>query len=263
MTRRDFISKAVLAMRFTLILAFALISNVSFGIPIKSNISAFHQQFNVVEEDLPSASLYVQDGLVAIYDAIENVGVGLHDSYAQKWIDLVSGSEIDIAGCEVNKNNISIPSNGLISGMCSTLADNIYGSVEVLFKVFYKNSSVFYSGKRSFYMYDNNVGRSRTGFRMPLVNNTAYRQGEFTYRDWRNITLISMCGYTVWNKPQGFYIDSLIGNQSALTPDDAAASSEFIVYGGTVVYCIRIYDRTLTQEEVAENYAVDCLRFGL
>ena len=40
------------------------------------------------------ASLYVQDNLLAHWDAVDNAGVGVHDSTATSWANLVAGSSV-------------------------------------------------------------------------------------------------------------------------------------------------------------------------
>ena len=40
---------------------------------------------------VPTVSDYVQDGLLAMWDGIDNAGVGVHDDNAQYWVELVSG----------------------------------------------------------------------------------------------------------------------------------------------------------------------------
>ena len=41
--------------------------------------------------DVPSAAEYVHDGLVAMFDGIENFAYGMHHSGATSWRDLVGG----------------------------------------------------------------------------------------------------------------------------------------------------------------------------
>lgn len=40
-----------------------------------------------------STSNYVQDGLIACWDGIENAGKGVHDSEATVWTDIVGGKK--------------------------------------------------------------------------------------------------------------------------------------------------------------------------
>ena len=46
---------------------------------------------------VPTAKDYVQDGLVAMWDGIENAGWGVHDLSATTWVNLAGGSIEDIS----------------------------------------------------------------------------------------------------------------------------------------------------------------------
>lgn len=47
----------------------------------------------IVQPHLRAATTadYVQDGLLACWDGVENAGAGLHDAAPSKWIDVVGG----------------------------------------------------------------------------------------------------------------------------------------------------------------------------
>ena len=49
------------------------------------------QQAAIAAKSVPTARSYVQDGLVAMWDGIENAGWGVHDNNATNWVDLVNG----------------------------------------------------------------------------------------------------------------------------------------------------------------------------
>ena len=53
-----------------------------------------------------STSNYVQDGLVACWDGIENAGKGVHDSEATVWTDIVGGKKFALT--TVAKINLAI-----------------------------------------------------------------------------------------------------------------------------------------------------------
>ena len=59
-----------------------------FGNPTRASYGARHVSYNPSEQMSYSASDYVQDGLVALWDGIENSGWGVHDPDAQSWTDL-------------------------------------------------------------------------------------------------------------------------------------------------------------------------------
>ena len=46
----------------------------------------------------PTASNYVRDGLIAMWDGIENVGFGVHDESATSWKDLAGDRDATLIG---------------------------------------------------------------------------------------------------------------------------------------------------------------------
>ena len=50
------------------------------------------------------AAAYIQDGLVACWDGVENAGTGVHDAGATVWKDLVAGREFTLTDVTVNDN---------------------------------------------------------------------------------------------------------------------------------------------------------------
>ena len=69
-------------------------------------------------------SAYVQDGLIACWDGIENAGVGVHNPSATVWKDLVGGYEFALTGVTVNDDRMtfagSTSSYGTLSGDATT-----------------------------------------------------------------------------------------------------------------------------------------------
>ena len=51
---------------------------------------------DAIADEGKSTSDYVQDGLVAQWDGVENAGVGLHEDSPSAWVDIVGGLEIAI-----------------------------------------------------------------------------------------------------------------------------------------------------------------------
>jgi len=78
----------------SLVSILCMISIDSIGDIVKSNIGLR----NILCQDIPQeyvpASTYVQDGLIAMWDAIENVGWGMHDSNATIWKDLIGSNDL-------------------------------------------------------------------------------------------------------------------------------------------------------------------------
>ena len=60
-----------------------------------------------------TAKDYVQDGLIAMWDGIENAGWGVHDTNATVWKDLVGGNDATLFACHsFNYDSVSFANNG-------------------------------------------------------------------------------------------------------------------------------------------------------
>ena len=212
---------------------------------------------------VPTARDYVQDGLIAMWDGIENAGWGIHDSSAATWKDLVGGNDL------VLKNTAHFDENSLVSAdrdkltaLCSSKLP--YASIEVCgFVDESRNSSalvcfgnsvdvnrMFSCSKQSMQTYNGNHMLKLTTPVDPKCTwagvhdgnrHDAYVRGELATGTIRD---------NYWS-----VTDSLFG----LSGSDLYASWTFV---GSY-YSVRLYSRALTAEELAHNYAIDKARFGI
>ena len=135
------------------------------------------------------ASAYVQDGLVACWDGVENAGAGVHDANATVWKDLVAGREFTLTDVTVNDNCMTFAGAKASYGSLSAAdTEAVFlpatnGTVEVVYAsmlsgnavqtiiqsstasgitMTFANQNLFYAGKR-FYLvqrdskYDENL----------------------------------------------------------------------------------------------------------
>lgn len=61
----------------------------AYGEPVSSNIGGRNITLSQEVDDGVSAKSYVQDGLIAQWDGIENIGYGRHDGASIIWVDLI------------------------------------------------------------------------------------------------------------------------------------------------------------------------------
>lgn len=105
-------------MRCLFLILCILVELVGFCSPIKNNIAARNIEFVNEEKASYTARDYVQDGLIAMWDGIENVSYGEHDDEATAWIDLVNAKKLN--GNVVNGNSFKILSTSIIKGFTLT-----------------------------------------------------------------------------------------------------------------------------------------------
>ncbi len=78
-------------MKKTITFLLIFISLISCSEIRKRCVASFSIQRSSSKEAI-SAKSYVQNGLDAMWDGIENVGWSMHDENSQEWVDLVGGS---------------------------------------------------------------------------------------------------------------------------------------------------------------------------
>lgn len=229
----------------------------------------------------PTPSECVTDGLIAYWDGIDNTGTGTHSSSALAWTDLVNGYEFPLyetVNTTWDANALVLHGNSAQGSITdSPLWEALSTStVELVLKpeatghqcVLCLDTAAqkvgdFYSSRRFGLFADNTVcfdGDRHTQYTNPLSSLTAIRKMAATYTGFTvvngyvNGTQVSLSSYTHSYRAQTRKF--IIGSQ---TP---AVSSENDYYTGKI-YAIRVYNRRLTLEELAQNDAYDNSRFSL
>ena len=126
---------------------------VGFGSPVKGNLGGMHANF-LGETEVPSytAADYVMDGLVSMWDGIENADWGTHADSPQYWVDLVGDDTMSKTGsansyyptyftddglCGIAYNHWPSKSQGLYSALVGSER-----TVEVVFTRTYMGNTV-------------------------------------------------------------------------------------------------------------------------
>lgn len=235
---------------------------------------------------VPPARDYVQDGLVAMWDGIENAGWDQHDGSSSIWKNLVddtrdlhfvhgsTGYSWTKNSLLLNKNN---PSNQNLTIEENVIVDPLIGSIEIVFNYHGENDSQpglplsigkeggSYGSVRSiFQLYkDPSYGdrfqlNSNTQQGVAFVRNTKTSLSAIInttksnyqilklYENAIDTPLVSLSGYFTANK----YVN-MNGRFERYYVCDCD------------LHCLRIYNRNISEDEVAANYAIDKARFGL
>ena len=211
-----------------------------------------------VSADIP-ASAYVQDGLIAHWDGIDNAGTGTHDPNATTWVDLKGENNLTLTKVTFGENCATFASGKAIGAQTYTLengltfefyAKPIAATGDMLsfqssssssgFNFFCYNSQYRpYDGSKASFAMNEKAGMSvvvaEEGLSHSFYKNGSYVEAKaYTSRDYRDL-FVSLgvlrnlaSGRTLWNGS---------------------------------MYSVRIYNRALTAEEIALNAAVDKLRF--
>ena len=132
----------------SLIVAFVVCA--CFSSPVKSNIGAKGIEYIEEKTSIPTAADYIQDGIVCMYDGIENAGWGIHGQNETKWLDLISGSYADLNGKGAFEDKEFVFSLRSIGNLRTAPMENAIGSsyftVETVFTPNTFNYSMFMWG---------------------------------------------------------------------------------------------------------------------
>lgn len=212
------------------------------------------------KKSAPTASDYVQNGLVAMWDGIENAGWGVHDSEATTWKDLIGSSDLTIYG-DVLSNCISNIGLSRNAAGASFKIDGI-STIEACHE--YQGGSTAYGIIAN----TGDVSASRIGLAHYGAANgfQTYSNIFWAYPEIGNQHAITLCGTT-----SQCYVN---GNelQPVTHSTDGWNNGSVTLIGGRIgggyslhanYFCIRFYSRALTSAEIAANYAVDSIRFNL
>jgi len=268
-------------MRRSLTIVCVLISVSLNASPIRSAVGQRHLAMATGEShESYSAKDYVQDGLVAMWDGIENVGWGIHDANTTTWIDLVGGRTFLLTHGVVTPNAVSV-----LGQMSSS-------------KISYdttKTYSVFHTCKFS------NPTHTQANVFTLLTTSTAFSVGAYSFDanvpvrlfravNWKNVVTASTwpdndiyagqfgITYSVLKSGESpknivvLYLDGvevyrLEGAASSFGYALGDSGNYYIDVSSSQleqeVYNIRLYNRELTSDEIAANYEIDKVRFGL
>lgn len=227
----------------------------------------------------PTARDYVQDGLIAMWDGIENAGWGVCDNSAQYWTDLVRPSfteRFNLSASDIWMNDgLSTKSSHIIGGGGNSYYFYDYGNPATpedwQFEIALSIGEVKQAGGVII-----NWRRSTTG---PLTISTAWTYLRFTGgsngiygSDNASYSIADRLGdsfaatFSMKYGDKNLYCDgSLARTDFTKQLGDSLAHPFEIGNGGQdmVIKCIRIYNRSLTSAEISANYAVDKARFNI
>lgn len=219
----------------------------------------------------PTAKDYVQDGLIAMWDGIENAGWGTHDASATTWKDLIGSADITLVRAVVNSDHIYFPKGTSNSNIGYGTANfpNPYGTMEIGFSL---DDNVGYCIVSIGNIYSGwglcNFARSGLG---RIISDT-YDSGAGPYAPY---TTQEVCTISITKDP-GPSSKDIFKNGAKQSLGTIPSGSRYNAGTNSInsstnqtrssnihMRFIRIYSRVLTDAEIAANYAIDKARFNL
>jgi len=236
------------------------------GNVIKSSVSARHSQYLAIEESWPNP--YVTDGLVAMWDGEWNAGIGRHNGASTTWVDL-SGNGFDVSSSNLRWTDKALDDTA--SNLRFDLGDlgcNNGITVEAVVTCpNIRNNGMIVD----FYNHvDLGMSMSTTTLASPFAIRMSARNSSIFYSGYppaHDFMCSAACTWT--GNICRFYFFGSFDRYVSLTyvppPCYFILGSSASIYQNFrgYVHCIRVYDRALSEEEIAFNYSIDQERFEL
>ena len=217
------------------------------------------------------SSSYVTNGLIAQWDGIDNAGTGTHDPTATSWKDLKGNLDMALTAQGAWTNGAALYVAGGVAGAQGASATPAYKTIEVVYKMTKDGGRILFASgiKSRFVIFDPGAEdptkklyfdgeKSTTGVKW-TIDTAQMCFAAATYDDSTvsNIFFNGVAkGVVTVNNTWG------TGDGKVAVGGRAISNSPANSYPWTgEVYAIRLYDRVLTAEEIAENCAIDKARF--
>lgn len=220
-----------------------------------------------------SAKSYVQDGLVAMWDGIENAGWGVHDPAATTWVDLIGDLDLTLTSSGAFRANC-LYCNHATAAIGDAQINPSYAEFVIRCDNAFSDISPF--PQEIAVMLYSYGSRFNKGFGITKTNNYGCITGRNANAvfDFKNINTINQ--YTTdfsSSSANKFRVNGdAIDDYVSTTWTYPGAAAKVCIIGGNeanqyqfkgCVYAVRAYARIPTSEEIAANYAVDKARFNL
>ena len=241
----------------------------------------------VAEAKIP-ASAYVQEGLVALYDGIENAGAGRHEDSPSMWKNLADGADDAVLPeglFTVGANHIKLSAAATIQSV------SCYKDTQITLET--RARAVSFSGTTgcALLLIDNRAGiyydkRTDRYFQLMSAKNTSYDDASKynTWYDWivdsryNDLKFASTARTVSGYVPAGGHdaktlrmtMDGVMQNEPtwswswapATTPAPIGVAHIGAATAVYEMYCVRIYNCKLTAGQISHNALIDSLRFS-
>ena len=246
-------------------------------------ISAFFAVLVLISSTLSSARAeltsrsYVQKGLVACYDGIDNAGTGVHDPTAATWADLTGNGNDGTVGKNVTwgADGWTNAADGrpvvIASGGVSDATKSRTFTVQFTCTPSRSNVRQTFWGQYSSrgFSVEHNNGSATSGLLRFYGNGSRVTDRSFADMivqagEWAALTLsVSPTAQVVWKNGETSSTNAAeLGgyNDDCQTVIGGENYRESMAFRG-IYNAFRVYDRVLTPEEIEVNAAVDKIRF--
>lgn len=231
-------------------------------------------RFNPLSVMPPTPAMqYIQDGLLAMWDGEENAGFGKHDAAATQWVDCVSHIPLTLDQYvtvteNAMSNDVTRTKAAFVTELDTALSNALTNELDEFTIEICEDATT----TQSFYVWENpwielynaRSASASNGYFLQSVYSRTLGTGLFggrsiaSFFDKHSFSLVV-------NKTNGtlaIYKNGTLLSDGAL--GTYGTDCDPLRFGITnTMHNIRIYNRALSADEVAANYAINLERFGL
>jgi hypothetical protein len=212
-----------------------------------------------------SAKSYIQDGLVAMWDGIENAGWGVHDPSAINIFDISgNGHILEFSGAhEINADSFYIDGTNGAYAYVSDLSFGSPVSMEMCIEMYAKDQYGRFIGEGRGLCAYGGTANSRIGYLYGFGKDGAFD----TYID-PGFGVVFSQTLTVETSLASLFFNGEFA--SSMACENSQYSGISYIFGRVSpgrgisgkVYNFRLYSRALTAEEIVHNHNIDRQRFA-
>ena len=242
---------------------------------------------SLARADAYTSASYAQEGLIAQWDAIDNVGAGFHDPGTKVWKDLTGNYDLTL----LPKGSWSDDGNALVVNGAAAVCTNslpAYKTIEVVYKMTRPTGRLLFASGGTSQVNEFRFvafNRQPDGTSIAETNGlTGYFSGAWKVPSphvvWDSFdpsairSMAATYNDSAYNAANGnvaaVYANGVARNDGSADTSwglgdghimigDRAEAGAYPWYGE--VYTIRVYNRALSAAEIAQNYAIDEARF--
>lgn len=249
-------------MKYSIFTIVWLCCSLVYASQVRSSVGARLQGMLASENQQYTPADYVQDGLMAMWDGEWNAGIELHEDSPSRWIDLIGGNDLTLLQGVVFGSNFVTTDNSFGSSYYGAVNQRIeFLTIEFVFETespaqqyiqmdLYRRSSVG--------VWDTYIG-------VGLWKAVSYGRSTVGERISASVFYPTFSD----NVPIHAYVNGEalpFVNVNFSKPYSVAWTIGGTAYGNPFIgkiFCVRLYDRELSDSERIHNLKVDEGRFGL
>lgn len=215
----------------------------------------------------PTAKSYIQDGLIAMWDGIENAGWGVHDPNATTWKDLVGTQDMSLSQYgSFSDDSLVCAGTGYAASRGTVFDDFIYAETVVEYDSLERQTGniVIWGEYSEMPNYDRSMD-------MIIYNDTLVQTGGQSVFYTKGNDKLFLLQYTRPGSDNVFALANGISLERYAKQDNWATRYGIGSFGGRQsgysyrgkIKRVAMYSRIPTAAEIAHNYNIDKIRFNL